>query len=224
MGKSILIGFYRRSGSTLLMNLMKTFDSIDVYGEVHSLPIMLKSLMRNDKPEKDICLKPMDFVYLLLKSDYKKYFKVFDKFVWITRMPMDTFLSEMETGYMYLSHMSKKEKNGIRTKFFDRWKKIYSHYFDNDDKWYLIRYEDITDNPLKEFKDLSNYLDIDFNKEKLDLSSLNVRWDGGDTKILKTNKIHKKSRYRYKNEMNDKQINLFDDYIGNEINKLGYRV
>ncbi len=224
MKKSILLGYHRRSGSTLLMNLMKAFDSLTIYGEMPSIPIMIRYILGDARVNNNICAKPMDLFYLAYPENFRRFYNNFDKFVWISRIPMDTYLSEMETGYMYLSYLSKKEVRGIRTKFFDRWKKVYSHYFANEDKWHLVRYEDLTENTAETFEELSRYLDLDHSPKKLQLDSLDVKWDGGDTKILNSDSIHTKSASRFKEEMKDEQIDLFKDRLGDEMERLGYDI
>ncbi len=224
MKKSVLLGYHRRSGSTLLMNLMKAFDSLTIYGEMPSIPIMMRYILGNARVNNNICAKPMDLFYLLYPENFKKFYKSFDKFVWITRVPMDTYLSEIETGYMYLSYLSRKEVEGIRTKFFERWKKVYSHYFANEEKWHLIRYEDLTTDPARTFERLSEYLDLDHSPDKLELDILDIKWDGGDTKILNTDGIHTNSTFRYEEDMTDKQIELFVDELGEEMRRLGYDI
>ncbi len=206
------------------MNLMNAFDSLKVYGEVPSIPIMLRYVLGNVRIKKNICVKPMDIFYIAYPENFKRFYKTFDKFVWISRMPMDTYLSDMETGYMYLSYLSRKEREGIRVKFFDRWENVYSHYFANEDKWHLVRYEDLTNDTAETFNALSDYLGLDFSPEKLDLEALNLNWDGGDTKILETGDIHTKSRFRYKKEMHEGQIDLFMNRLGEKIARLGYDI
>lgn len=223
MANSILIGFHRRSGSTLMKSLMSMFEDINIYGETPSIPVLLRSVLGRGKVEDNTCVKPIDAFYLHPVVGYD-YFDWFDKFVWISRIPMDTYLSDIGTGYMYLSYLSREEREGIRVKFFERWKRIYKHYFDNKDKWYLVRYEELTHDPYKVLNKLSDYLGLDYDHHNFDLDKLDIRWDGGDTKILSTDTIHAQSRFRYEDEMTESQIELFRENLGSEMEELGYMI
>ena len=92
----ILIGYSQRSGSTLLQHILGQHSQIHSYSDGTSL-IVLPALMAGCEPKQfSICVKPMDFFFLLHRREF---YQKFDKFVWIARDPRDAYLSAFEVGY-----------------------------------------------------------------------------------------------------------------------------
>ncbi|MFX0197790.1 MAG: sulfotransferase [Candidatus Hodarchaeota archaeon] len=169
------------------------------------------------KPNYNICVKPMDFLYPQNKVNF---YKCFDKFLWIARDPRDSYLSAIESGYAYLFWPHGKMIHGIDVGLLIRWRPIYQHCFEHTEIWYLVKYEDLVVNPNHILKEILNYLGLPY--ESLLPFRQFHRIHGGDYKIRGSSTITSHSLYRYKRELTRSQIRVINNYLSNGIRILGY--
>jgi hypothetical protein len=212
----ILIGYAQRSGSTLLQHILNEHSQISSYSDANSL-LVLPAILSGYKPESNVCVKPLDFLFMLRSP---LIYRRFDKHIWIARDPRDSYLSAMEIGFSYFFWLPGKKVGGVDTGQIKRWKLVYEQFFLNRRRWHLVHYEDLVTNPEPVLQKMFEYLELPYEKvfpfPKFNLLS------GGDPKLLKTKTIHKKSVKRYRKEMPRRQQRVFKMIIGKEMRKLGY--
>lgn len=213
---TVLIGYAMRSGSTLLQHLLGGHSMLRSVGDITSFIPLIKILI-GLKPNDNICIKPMDLLYLQNKVNF---YKCFDKFLWIARDPRDSYLSAIESGYAYLFWPHGKIIHGIDIGLLKRWKLVYQHYFEHTGIWYLVKYEDLVVNPDLTLKKILNYLDLPY--ESLLPFRQFHRIHGGDYKIYSSSTISSHSLYRHKRELTQSQIHVFNNYLSNGMGILGY--
>ena len=215
---NILIGYAQRSGSTLLQHILNEHSQITSYSDANSL-LVLPALLSGYHSEKNICVKPSDNYFLLLKD--KRFYERFDKFIWIARDPRDSYLSSFEIKFAYFLWLPGRKLHGVDIGILQRWKMIYSQFFQNRKRWHLIRYEDLVSQPEKELQRLFKYLELPYEpvypfKKKFNILA------GGDPKLQKTKTIHNKSVARYRLQMPKLQQKVFKLFLGREMKDLGY--
>lgn len=212
----ILIGYSMRSGSTLLEHVLDGHSQLRAYGDLSSI----LALSRRFGPRRDrghICVKPMDLLYLQQAFDFYRHF---DKFIWLARDPRDSYLSTIESGYAYLFWLPGRRCCGIDTGLIKRWQRIYRHYFERRDSWYLVRYEDLAERPHTTLECLLEYLELPH--ETLIPFARFSRRHGGDYKLSRRSTISGHSAQRFRHELTVDQLDLFDSLLGGEIAGLGY--
>ena len=161
----------------------------------------------------------MDILYLIsIRLIYRR----FDKFIWLARDPRDSYLSALEVGFAYGSSLwlPGKKLHGIDIGLLKRWKRIYRQYFRKRNRWHLVRYEDMVQNPKMVLKHLFDYLELPF-EGVYPFEPFN-RAAGGDPKLSKTRTIHRKSVQRYKDNLTALQKRVFKKFLGKEMKALGY--
>ena len=205
-----------RSGSTLLQHLLGGHSKLRSVGDITSFIPFMRILM-GLKPNYNICVKPVDLLYLQNRVNFYKYF---DKFVWIARDPRDTYLSTIESGYAYLFWPHGKIIHGIDIGLLKRWRLIYQHYFEHNETWYLVKYEDLVINPTHTLKKILNYLGLPY--ERLIPFQRFHRIHGGDYKIRRFSTVSPHSLYRHKTELTQSQIHVFENYLSDAMRILGY--
>lgn len=212
----ILIGYYQRSGSTLLQHILNEHSQIRSYSDVNSL-LMLPLFLTGHKPNVNVCVKPLDIFFMI---DNDKFYGVFDRFVWLARDPRDSYLSAFEVKFAYNFWLPGKKLRGIDIGLLKRWRLIYKQYFNNSHRWHLVRYEDLVTKPHQVLQRLFRYLEVPYENvypfKKHNLLS------GGDPKLRKTKNIHTSSVTRYKNEMALGQQMVFRWLLRREMLVLGY--
>lgn len=205
-----------RSGSTLLQHILGCHSMLRAVGDITSFIPLIRILV-GLKPNYNICIKPMDLLYLQNKVNFYKYF---DKYLWIARDPRDSYLSAIESGYAYLFWPRGKIISGIDIGLLKRWRLIYQHYFQHAEVWYLIRYEDLVVNPPLTLTRILNYLELPY--ETLLPFKQPHMIHGGDYKIRTSSTISIHSLYRHKRELKRGQIEVFNNYLSNEMRILRY--
>jgi hypothetical protein len=212
----ILIGYSMRSGSTLLQHILDQHSGIQSHSDVSSYAALLRVLL-GAPFSKNICVKPMDLLFLRKKIPFMN---KFDKRIWITRDPRDSYLSALESGYAYLFWPQGKKSHDIDVGLLHRWRRVHRHYLDNKDKWHFIRYEDLVDDPDTTLGNLFEYLELEY-EELLPFDKFKFV-NGGDWKILKTNTVEKKSLRRYERELTTRQQKVIQSFLHKEMKILGY--
>ena len=211
----ILIGYSMRSGSTLLQHILHQHPNLKSYSDLNSL-LILPQLLCGSAVE-DICVKPMDVFFLGRKIPMKDRF---DRFVWITRDPRDSYVSSLEYKWASAFWPKGPRRAGVSTGLLKRWKRIYRHYFENSDRWHLVRYEDLAQNPAETTEHLLRYLGL---PEANVLEFDRFRGlSGGDLKLRKERSVHRKSVHRFRKALSREQQGVFRDMIGEEMAALGY--
>ena len=212
----ILIGYFQRSGSTLLQHILNKHSLIRSYSDFSSF-LVLPLIIAGVKPYSRICIKPLDIFFMIRKEGF---YNKFDKFVWLARDPRDSYLSAFEIKFAYNFWLPGKKLRGIDLGLLRRWQLIYHQYFKYPERWYLLRYEELVTKPKEVLSGLFQYLQVPYEDiypfEKHNLLS------GGDPKLRKTKTIHKKSIFRYKKQMPKKQQRVFIWFLNKEMKKLGY--
>lgn len=213
----ILIGYAMRSGSTLLEHVLDGHSQVHSYGDLSSILALPKSFGRHRGHREHLCVKPMDLLYLQQTFDFYRHF---DKFVWLARDPRDSYLSSIESGYAYLFWLPGRRHCGIDTGLIKRWQRVYRHYFEHTGHWYLIRYEDLVQQPDATLHRLLEHLELPY--ETLLPFPRFSRRHGGDYKLLRHSSISEHSSQRFRHELNREQLELFDSLLGDRIAALGY--
>ena len=212
----ILIGYSMRSGSTLLQHILGQHSNIESFSDLSSVTALAK-VAASMRFKANVCVKPMDLLFLGKKIPL---LNKFDKLIWITRDPRDSYLSSVESGYAYRLWLKGKNVRGIDTGLLNRWKRIHNNYLANQEKWHLLHYEQLVSDPATVLTSLFEFLEIEYEEllpfEKFDINN------GGDYKICETNTVQTKSKHRYKRELSDKQLKIFDKLLADEMTQLGY--
>jgi hypothetical protein len=181
--------------------------------------MIIPALLSGYNSDKNICVKPSDNYFLLLKD--KRFYDKYDKFIWIARDPRDSYLSSFEIKFAYFLWLPGRKLHGVDVGILKRWKMIYSQFFQNRKRWHLIRYEDLVTQPEKELKRLFKYLELPYEPVYPFKNKFNIL-AGGDPKLQKTSTIHKKSVARYRLQMPKLQQKVFKLFLGREMKDLGY--
>jgi hypothetical protein len=212
----ILIGYAMRSGSTLLQHILNEHSRLRSCSDISSIRYMLQLRLGMRLPD-NICVKPIDLVYLY---GMKWFYHGFDKFIWIARDPRDSYLSGVESKYAYLFRPRGPWENEIDVGLIERWKRVYKQYFQYQDRWHLVRYEDLVSDPDLALGNLLDYLELPHEQmipfRKFSLVS------GGDYKLAGHNTVHTQSKARHLRQMTDTQRALFNARAGQEMQALGY--
>ena len=212
----ILIGYFQRSGSTLLQHILNEHTLIHSYSDVSSL-LAIPLIYAGYNPRDHICIKPLDLFFMIMREHF---FEKFDKFIWLSRDPRDSYLSAFEVKFAYNFWFPGKKLRGIDLGLLKRWRLVYHQYFKNPQRWYLLRYEELVSNPKQVLSGLFRYLQVPYEDvypfEKHNLLT------GGDPKLRRTRTIHKQSIFRYKNQMPRRQQRVFIWFLYNEMRQLGY--
>jgi hypothetical protein len=214
--RRILIGYSMRSGSTLLSHVLGQHSQIESYSDLSAFGALARLAMK-PSPGRHLCVKPMDVFYL---SQHPRLMPQFNRFVWLTRDPRDSYLSTVESGYAYLLWPPGRRIVGIDTGLLRRWQRITQRYLACPDLWHRVRYEELTSRPDEVLGSLFDYLGIP-SEELLPFDRFKLR-RGGDYKIRDSSNIHSSSVQRWKAELNDEQRELFASMLGPTMKKLGY--
>jgi hypothetical protein len=212
----ILIGYSMRSGSTLLQHILNGHSMLRSYSDLSSFWMLVRSLP-GLTPASHVCIKPMDLLYLQESIDF---YRRFDRFVWLTRDPRDSYLSTIESGYAYLFWLPGQKQHGIDTRLLKRWQLIYRHYFQHPQRWHLVKYENLVTKPDKTISELLNYLNLPF--ERLYPFKRFDRKHGGDFKIANHTNLTSESALRHQRELNAVQNALVCELLREEMQALGY--
>lgn len=215
---NILIGYAQRSGSTLLQHILNEHSQINSYSDVNSL-FVLPAILSGYHPETNVCVKPSDNYFLLLKDE--RFYQNFDKFIWIARDPRDSYLSAFEIKFAYFFWLPGRKLRGIDVGILKRWKMIYQQFFRHRKRWHLIRYEDLVTKPEKVLRKLFKYLELPY-EPVYPFQQFNLL-AGGDPKLPHTSTIHNKSVARFRKQMPKYQQWVFKRLLSREMKELGYR-
>ena len=213
----ILIGYSMRSGSTLLQHILDQHSEIRSYSDLSSVP-QLARMKLGHSVESHVCVKPMDVVYLRRRPTLEAQF---DKRIWLARDPRDSYLSARSSGYAYLLWPPGRRIHGIDVGLLRRWKRIYRRYFDHADQWHLVKYESLVRDPDRVIGDLLDYLELP-PESLLPFEPFQMR-KGGDYKLTQTTTVNPQSAGRHRQRLTAAQQELFREYCGDEMGKLGYR-
>jgi len=212
----ILIGYYQRSGSTLLQHILNEHSQIRSYSDVNSL-LVIPPILTGYEPDGNVCVKPLDVFFLIEKDTF---YDKFDKFIWLARDPRDSYLSAFEVKFAYNFWFPGKKVRGVDVGLLKRWRIIYQQYFRNTRRWHLLRYEDLVTRPKWVMRRLFRYLEVPY-EDVFPFKKHNIL-SGGDPKLRKTDTIHQKSVTRYKTQMPRRQQNVIKWFLRREMKKLGY--
>lgn len=214
----VIIGYSMRSGSTVLSHVLGGHSAIRSYSDLSCIGAVARMLGRS---RRTLVVKPPDLFFL---QDFFTFTGYFDKAIWLTRDPRDSYLSSVESGYAYLLRGKGAMEAGVDTGLIRRWARINRHYFSNPDRWYLVRYEEFTNDPVGMLQQLLSFLELP--EEKL-LPYVWRRRDwlrGGDYKLARERNINRRVVGRYRKELSLEQCEVFNRLIGEEMTALGYPV
>lgn len=211
----ILIGYSMRSGSTLLQHILDGHSRIQAYGDLSSFRALFYA--GRTRPGRWVCVKPMDLLYLQRVYDYARHF---DRFLWISRDPRDSYLSSLESGYAYLFWPRGRLRHGVDTGLLARWRRIYRQYFEHPERWLLLRYEDLVTRPRPTLRRILKYLELP--EEPLVPFPRFKRRHGGDYKIIAHRYVSSGSLGRYRGVLTAEALEVFDELLGEEMEPLGY--
>lgn len=202
----------------MLQHILNEHSAIRSFSDASSF-LILPALLSGYTPDWNVCVKPMDNFFLFRT---RLLYRRFDKFIWLARDPRDSYLSSLEVGFAYGSSLwlPGKKLHGVDVGLLKRWKRIYHQYFHRKNRWHLVRYEDLVNDPDPVLKDLFEYLELPYEKvypfKKFNWAA------GGDPKLKETETIHKKSVRRYKEGLTRIQQRVFEKFLGKEMRSLGY--
>jgi hypothetical protein len=205
-----------RSGSTLLQHILDQHSTVRSYSDLSAYGLLAR-ILAGVKIKYNFCMKPMDLFYLTNKLSLYPYF---NKFLWIARDPRDSYLSSIESGYAYLFWSRGRKVNGIDIGLLQRWKRVYSHYFNDQSIWHLVKYEELVTQPDAVLERVLGYLGLDL-EHLLPFKKFNLV-SGGDHKIRGTSTVNSHSVNRHKKELSINQIEVFNRYLAAELRALGY--
>lgn len=214
--RRILIGYSMRSGSTLLTHVLGQHSAIDAYSDLSAFGALARLAGKRTGP-RHLCVKPMDVFYLSSRSGL---LDSFDRFIWLTRDPRDSYLSTVESGYAYLLWPPGKKVAGIDTGLLRRWQRITRNYVTRPDLWHRVRYEDLAADPESTLNGLFDYLDIPA-EALLPFERFKLR-RGGDYKIRNSSTVHAASVARWRSELSEEQRRVFASILGPTMEALGY--
>lgn len=213
----ILIGYFMRSGSTLLQHILSQHSQLCAYSDLSSFAVLAGLRMGLLNSPGHLCIKPMDIIYL---RQQEKMYRYFNKYLWVARDLRDSYLSCLESGYAYLFWPKGPQKEGIDVGLLERWKRVYRNFFDAPERWHLLHYEGLVLRPDKTLTDLLDYLELPYER-LLPFNKFKMR-NGGDYKIRKTSTVKVSSASRYLRQFSNRQIEVFESYLGREMSWLGY--
>ncbi len=214
----ILIGYHQRSGSTLLQHILNEHTQIRSFSDVNSL-LLIFPILGGYEPNGRVCIKPLDILFLMAKDSF---YKRFEKFIWLSRDPRDSYLSAFEVKFAYNFWLPGRKVRGVDIGLLHRWRLIYQQYFQNKHRWHLVRYEDLVTKPKEVLIRLFQYLEVPY--ENVFPFKQHNLLSGGDPKLRKTRTIHRKSVTRYETQMPKRQQMVFRWLLRREMRQLGYVV
>ncbi len=218
MAMNILIGYHMRSGSTLLQHILNEHSKLQSFSDISSIPALTKILFHTDG-NTNWCIKPLDLIFL---AEGLYLYKRFDKFVWITRDPLDSYLSAVESGYAYLFWPKGRIINDIDVGLIERWQRVYKHYFFiTATIWYLIRYEDLITKTSEVITNLLDYLELP-HERLIPFKRFNIA-HGGDYKLSQTTTIKRNYAKRFRKKMSLSQQEIFFQRLSTEMQALAYQ-
>ncbi len=212
----VLIGYSMRSGSTLLAHILDQHSALTAYSDVSSLYVLGRMALclplRNN-----VCVKPLDIVYLLRRANLTRHF---NRFVWITRDPRDSYLSAIKSGYAYLFWRPGRIVNDIDVGLLWRWRQVHRHLLSGRRRWHVVRYEDLVTDPEPTIGRLLGYLDLPLER-LLPFPRFSVL-NGGDYKVQRTRDVRANSVRRYRKVLTPAQLRVFERHLGGPMRTLGY--
>lgn len=212
----VLIGYAMRSGSTLLAHVLGGHSRVRAYGDVSSIGALPKLLRGADET---VVVKPPDLLFLSSRFSLDG---CFDRHIWLTRDPRDSYLSAVESGYAYLFRRPGPFRDGIDVGLLKRWSRIHRRYLDHPDRWRLVRYEDLARHPLPTLDGLLAYLGLP-RETLLPFQWRRSHWlRGGDYKIARTRNVTTRGIGRYRETLTAAQQQVFADILGDEMRVLKY--
>lgn len=214
--RRILLGYSMRSGSTLLSHILDQHSMIDATSDISAFGALAR-LATKRTTGRHLCVKPMDVFYLSRRPAVMRYF---DRFIWLTRDPRDSYLSAVESGYAYLLWPPGKKQAGIDTGLLHRWRRITRNYLARPDLWHRVRYEDLATDPETALNGLFDYLGIPA-EELLPFERFKLR-RGGDYKIRNSSTVHAGSVERWRSQLAEDQRQVFASILGPTMKALGY--
>ena len=166
---------------------------------------------------------------LAIKNPYIEHFadEIFaqfpnTKFVHIVRNPLDNLVSLQKASEKWW-----KIKINPRLHVYE-WRRSYRKLIKNQLKYgnnyYLIKYEDIVNEPSKSLKELCDFLEIDFDPDMLFMSR-QPGWLGSNSSLHAnklSNTISNKSIGIYKKFLEDKTVNMYSQLLAKECKDLDY--
>lgn len=212
----VLIGYSMRSGSTLLQHILGGHSRLQGFSDLSSMTVLTRILA--DWPVRgNLCVKPMDLLYLQSRVDF---YRRFDRLIWITRDPRDSYLSALESGYAYLFWKQGTLEQGIDTGLLRRWWRIHDHLFQHPERWYLVKYENLVEQPESVLAGIQDYLQLP--RERLLPYRPFSRLHGGDFKLSRRRGVAADSVQRHRQRLDDAQQGVFQRHLGERLQALGY--
>lgn len=213
----VLIGYSMRSGSTVLAHVLGGHTRVRAYGDLSSM----LALPRLAVPEagRTLVVKPPDLVFLGRRLDARRHF---DRGIWLTRDPRDSYLSALDSGYAYLFRRPGPFEAGIDVGFLHRWRRIHAHYLERPQRWHLLRYEDLAREPSERLARLQAHLELPvetllpFRFRRRDLLN------GGDYKVARTRELRPDGIGRHRHRLTRAQREVFAHHLGAEMAALDY--
>lgn len=212
----VLIGYSMRSGSTLLQHILGGHSQLRAFSDLSSMGV-LAPILSGLPVGGNLCVKPMDLLYLQSKVDFYRHF---DRFIWITRDPRDSYLSAVESGYAYWFQRPGPQEEGIDVGLLRRWGRIHRHLFEHRRRWHLVKYEDLAKNPEPVLTRIQDYLQLP--QEQLLPYRPFSRFHGGDFKLSQRPRVQADSVQRHRQRLNAAQRGVFQRHLGEALQALGY--
>ena len=149
------------------------------------------------------------------------------KFIHIIRDPRDNWASlksGWEKRYKNFNDDIKRLKQSMieRGKFGMELAK-YNKETIGRDRYSVIRYEDLTQNPEKEMIQLANFVGIPFSKSMLQTTILGLPWKGNNFSGKSFLKPSKENVGRWENRINDSEAQLIEYHFKDIMENFGYK-
>ncbi len=88
----------------------------------------------------------------------------------------------------------------------------------------VIRYEDLLDNPEKTLKSICSLLEIDYETSMLNFNITSQRYAATNHSKLISKPLDKNNKYKWKNNLNNQEIKIFNLLAKNKIIKYNYEL
>lgn len=194
------------------------FESCNNYRFINFYKCFLKYYSDNyQKPIIGIKTPFNEFYYKEIKNSFNEI-----KFIHVVRNPLDVAASYKKARqniwggkYSSIRHIAKWS---ISTKYgIERYEK-------KPEKYLLIKYEDILDNPERAIIEVCNFLNIDFEKKMLEMNN-HPGWEGTNTSHKSSSgkkTISKNSLYNYDKYLKNREINKYTYLLGYFLDYFNY--
>jgi len=141
------------------------------------------------------------------------------KFVYLIRDPRQNYCSHFR-----YQKIKNKPLNITIKRFIKKWKnsvKAFEEFRNRTGKGFLIKYEDLVDNPKRIMENLADYLQIEFRDSLIIPTRIGIQWEGNSSDGKSRNKIEN-NFYNYDKYLSNNEISIIDLKLRNEIIRYRY--